>query len=67
MPVLVLMMCKAIIGIYPQMISMRTIMTGMGWLQGSWEYMQLVDESKIFILEPVAESLVHVFNMILYI
>ena len=41
-------------------------MTGMGWLHGYWEAMQLVNERKIFILEPVAESLVQVFNLILH-
>jgi hypothetical protein len=62
----VLMMFTAMVGIYPQVRSLRTIMTAMGWLPGSWEAMQLVNERKIFILEPVAESLVQVFDMILH-
>ena len=59
------MLSTAVVGLYPQMRSLRTILTGLGWLQGSWEALQLVNERKIFSLEPVFESLIQVYPLLL--
>ena len=54
------MLLSAVVGIYPQVRSIRTILTGLGWLNGSWEALHLVNERKIFSVEPVLESLIQV-------
>ena len=59
------MLSTAVVGVYPQVRSLRTILTGLGWLQGSWEALQLVNERKIFSVEPVMESLIQVYPLIL--
>ena len=56
------MLLSAMVGIYPQVRSMRTILTGLGWLNGSWEALHLVNERKIFSVEPVLESLIQVLQ-----
>ena len=56
------MLLAAVVGIYPQVRSVRTILTGMGCLNGSWEALQLVNERKIFSVEPVLESLIQVLH-----
>jgi hypothetical protein len=58
------MLSTAVVGLYPQVRSLRTILTGLGWLQGSWEALQLVNERKIFSVEPVLESLIQVYPLV---
>ena len=51
------MLCGAVLGIYPQIRSMRTIMAGLGLMQGRWEEVHRTNEKKIYSIEPVMESL----------
>ena len=52
-----LMLCVTILGIYPQVRSMRTILTGLGFIHGRWEEVHRTNEKKIYSIEPVMESL----------
>ena len=63
-PVRVLMLSTAVVGLYPQVRSLKTILTGLGWLEGSWEALQLVNERNIVSVESVLESLLQVYPLV---
>ena len=58
----------ALLGLYPQYRAVRTILIGLGAVQGDWEIYQK-ESRKIYILEPVAEGILQLFvqSNIIYI
>jgi len=50
----------AILGVYPQYRSFRTILMGWGFVQGDWETEHKFNSRKLYIIEPLVESLLQV-------
>ena len=50
----------AILGIYPQYRSVRTILIGWGFIQGDWQAEHKFNSRKLYIIEPLVESLLQV-------
>ena len=47
-------------GLYPQYRSVKTIGMGVGWVRGDWEQEHRLNRLKIFVIEPIMESLLQV-------
>ena len=47
-------------GLYAQFRALKTIMIGLGWLKGDWEKEHHFNRQKIYIIEPIMESLLQV-------
>ena len=56
----VLTLLLAIMGIYPQYRSVRTILIGWGFIRGDWEAEHKFNSRKLYIIEPLVESLLQV-------
>ena len=50
----------SLIGLYPQYRAMKTILIGLGWVSGDWEEEHRVNRVKIYVIEPIMESLLQV-------
>ena len=50
----------AILGVYPQLIALRTIMMGLGLIDGDWKEDQKYNKKILYKIEPVVESLLQV-------
>jgi hypothetical protein len=50
----------ALIGCYPQYRTIRCIFLGFGWISGDWKKEDKINRRKVYIIEPVVESLLQV-------
>ena len=50
-------MLLGLLGIYPQYTALRTLLIGMGVLQGDWRSSHRRCKQQVYVLEPVVESL----------
>ena len=50
----------ALVGCYPQYRTIRSILCGFGWISGDWKKEDLINKRKVYIIEPVVESLLQV-------
>ena len=53
-------MMVAFVGCYPQYRTIRCIFLGFGWIRGDWKKEDKTNRRKVYIIEPVVESLLQV-------
>ena len=53
----ILLVLLCIFGLYPQFCAMKTILMGFRWIDGNWEEEHKKNRRKIYVVEPVMESL----------
>ena len=52
----------SLVGLYPQYRAMKTILLGLGWQRGDWEEEHNMNRVKIYVTEPLIESLLQVIH-----
>ena len=63
----VFLLFLSLIGLYPQYRALKTICIGLGWYTGDWEEEHSLNRVKIYVIEPVMESLLQASYVILFV
>jgi hypothetical protein len=54
----------SLVGLYPQYRALKTICIGVGWYRGNWEEEHRLNRIKIYVIEPIMESLLQARHFI---